>query len=107
MTTTELLTHDFTSAELAQLSPAEMLIACWKEKGIAIVEYVDTLEDFRIKPMSEFLSHCTPCGGDWGAMLLSGIKELYPIIWDLIPENMGVFAFSVICDLVKLLGYYE
>lgn len=107
MTTAELLTLDFTSSELAQLSPAEMLIACWKEKGIAIVEYVDTLEDFHIKPMSEFLSHCTLCGGDWGAMLLSGIEELYPTIWELIPEDMGVFAFSVICDLVELLGYYK
>ena len=105
-TTSELLTHDFTVNELSELSAHDMLIACWKEKGIAIVEYIDTLNDFRIKPMDEFLSFCTPCGGDWGAMLLTGIKELYPTIWELIPDNMGIFAFAVLSDLLELLGYY-
>lgn len=52
----------------------------------------------------EFLSHCVACGGDWGGMLLSGIKALYPQVWDAIPDDMGVFAFSVICNLLMLLG---
>lgn len=106
MTTAELLERDFSSHELAHLSAHDMLITCWKEKGIAIVEYIDTLNDFRIKPMDDFLVHCTPCGGDWGAMILTGIKELYPTIWELIPDDMGVFAFAVLSDLLELLGYY-
>lgn len=106
MTTAELLEKGFSAHELADLSASDTLVACWKERGIAIVEYIDTLNDFRIKPMKDFLAHCTPCGGDWGAMLLTGIKELYPTIWELIPDNMGVDAFVILSDLLELLGYY-
>ena len=52
----------------------------------------------------EFLTHCYPCGGDWGAMLLSGVHELYPEIWDAIPDNMGWNPFNTICALLILLG---
>lgn len=27
---------------------------------------------------SEFLTHCTACGGNWTAMLMSGIKTVFP-----------------------------
>jgi hypothetical protein len=27
---------------------------------------------------TEFLSKCTACGGNWSAMLMSGIKECFP-----------------------------
>jgi len=26
----------------------------------------------------EFLEHCTPCGGNWIDMLLTGCRELWP-----------------------------
>lgn len=52
----------------------------------------------------EFLTHCTCCGGDWGGMLLTGIHELYPEVWDVIPENMGWNPFHTICAMLVLLG---
>ena len=58
------------------------------------------------KPMTfdEFSKHCTACGGDWGAMLLSGVHELYPEVWDAIPSAMGAHAFATICNLLVLLN---
>ena len=54
--------------------------------------------------MKEFLNNCTACGGDWGAMLLSGIKRIAPEVWDAIPNDMGIYAFAVICNTLMLLG---
>ena len=55
----------------------------------------------------DFLNYCVACGGNWGGMLLSGIKELFPDVWELIPDDMGMFAFSVICDTLRLLNIYS
>ena len=55
-------------------------------------------------PVSEFFTHCTACGGNWGGMLLTGVRELYPDVWEAIPEDMGVHAFTTICNLLILLG---
>ena len=52
----------------------------------------------------EFLTHCTCCGGNWGGMLLTGIHELYPEVWDIIPEDMGWNPFHTICAMLVLLG---
>lgn len=52
----------------------------------------------------DFLPHCTACGGNWGGMLLSGVKKLYPEVWEAIPDNMGVRAWSCICNVLVLLG---
>ena len=97
-----LLTHDFSAEELKSLNSRETIIALWKLRGIALVEMAE------IRPINmtvkEFLSHCTACGGDWGAMLLSGIKELSPVVYDLVPDDMGVFSFCAICELLHILG---
>lgn len=106
MTTTELLAHDFTAKELSELDGTDFIIAVWKEKGIAIVEYIKTLNIIP-QSMENFLSFCTPYGGNWSGMLLSGLKELYPTIWELIPENMGVFGFTTLCEIISLLGYFK
>lgn len=29
--------------------------------------------------MTEFMQNCSACGGNWGAMLLSGIKRVFQI----------------------------
>lgn len=52
----------------------------------------------------QFLDHCTACGGNWGGMLLTGVRELWPEVWDIIPDGMGVHAFATICNLLILLG---
>ena len=56
------------------------------------------------RSIGDFLSECTACGGDWGAMLLSGIKRLYPKVYDAIPNEMGRSAWNDICLLLILLG---
>lgn len=81
---------------------------------LAVAEVKDTWGDDFFKlvcltnktPMTfkEFLTHCYSCGGDWGAMLLSGVHVLYPEIWDAIPEDMGWNPFNTICALLVLLG---
>lgn len=54
----------------------------------------------------EFLNNCTACGGNWGAMLLTGIKKVFPEHYDEVSEhynNMdfsdgGVQAWNYLCD---------
>lgn len=98
-----LLVSDWKAKELNEMSDEEFLIANWKENGIAIIMYIDTLKSTPMT-MKTFLTHCTTCGGNWGGMLLTGIKELYPTVWNLIPDNMGTFAFNCICIVLNLLG---
>ena len=62
------------------------------------------LAEKKLMTFKEFLNHCTACGGNWGGMLLSGVHELWPEVWDIIPEDMGVNAFYTICNLLILLG---
>lgn len=74
----------------------------WEDAGQNVL---DTIDRQNIKPMtgSKFLDNCTTCGGDWGGMLLSGIKELYPEVWEAIPDKMGKYAFNCICTILNLL----
>lgn len=96
---------DMTVDQLTQLTPDEYVVANWGEAGIKIVELIST--QYANNPhmeLDDFLNHCITCGGNWGGMLLTGIKELFPDVWELIPEDMGVFAFSVIGDVLNLLN---
>ena len=66
---------------------------------IAVAEkhnYGDTFKNF--------LTHCTACGGNWCGMLLTGIRKLYPDVWDAIPDDMGLYAFYDICAVLVLCG---
>ena len=87
---------------LDQLSGDEFIVANWKDDGIKVIEVIDCQH---IVPMTmdDFLSHCTTCGGDWGAMLLTGIRTLYPDVYDAIPNEMGHFAWRCICETLELL----
>lgn len=72
--------------------------------GDAVAEEIIKAE---CKSMSfnDFLSkHCIACGGDWGKLLLSGVHELYPEVWDAIPNDMGINCFSTIFYLLGCLG---
>ena len=51
----------------------------------------------------EFLKYCSACGGNWGGMLLTGIRRLYPMVWKAIPEDMGHNAWNCIIATLKLL----
>ena len=98
------LLSNLSASELADLSDDEFIIACWKSQGITILETIDRQHTTPIT-MDDFLSnHCYACGGDWGAMLLSGVKSLYPEVYNAIPDNMGMFAWRCICSIVALLN---
>lgn len=75
----------------------------WGEDGDRVIEEAAKVTPFN-GTTKEFLNHCITCGGDWGGMLLSGIKELYPAVWDAVPNDMGVFAFTDICLTLVLCG---
>lgn len=87
---------------LDQLSGNEFLVATWKDDGIKVIEIIATQHTTPMT-MPDFLTHCITCGGDWGAMLLTGIKELYPEVYAAIPDEMGHFAFRCICEVLELL----
>ena len=52
----------------------------------------------------DFLGHCVACGGNWGQMLLTGVNEMYPQVYEVIPDYMGVMAFEKIIKLLICLG---
>lgn len=79
------------------------IIEHWGEQGKAVIE---ACKNVNPEPMTckDFLSHCTACGGNWGGMLLSGINELYPAVYDAIPDDMGHQAFACISSTLILLN---
>lgn len=81
----------------------EFLRSNWGEAGTRVIEEAEKVEPFNGYTKA-FLEHCTACGGDWGGMLLTGVRELWPTVWDAIPNNMGVFAFPCILFTLQLCG---
>ena len=56
---------------------------------------------------AEFLKHCTACGGNWGGMLLTGIKTLFPSVYEALPEKLGrngIEAFDSLVTVLNLCG---
>ena len=93
--------------ELAELPEDEFIVACWKSQGISVLEAIDRQHTTPMTTADFLNNHCTACGGDWGSMLLSGIKSLYPEVYNAIPDDMGHFAWRCICGVVELLGITE
>lgn len=79
------------------------LVENWGEDGKKVIETC-----FRMNPFNDsfdtFLNHCTACGGNWGGMLLTGIKALYPEVWDVIPSDMGINVWPCLLYTLLLLG---
>lgn len=92
-------THD----ELATLTGRDFLEAVWENDGTKVLAAIDTITTTPMT-MKEFLDHCITCGGDWGNMLLSGIRKLYPTVWEAVPDDMGIYAWGAICTLCTLLN---
>ena len=92
-----------TISELNALNDREYLAFNWGENILTVIDRQNTTP----MTMKIFLSHCTACGGDWGGMLLTGIKELFPEVWDAIPDKMGAFAWSCLCITLELLDIKE
>lgn len=81
----------------------EALDTVRNEWGDAVVVYACMAQKTKMS-FKDFLDQCTACGGNWGGMLLSGVRRLYPDVWDAIPEDMGVHAWGTICSLLIILG---
>ena len=81
----------------------EYIITNWGSAGERVVNECAKCVPFN-GSVKEFLNNCTACGGDWGNMLLSGVKTLYPNVWNVIPEDMGHNAFFCIVNVLMLLG---
>ena len=79
----------------------ETLEKYWGEDGKNVA--VMCLEEPLNMTGPEFLQNCTACGGNWGGMLLSGIKFYDRALWEAIPENMGTYAWVCICSMLTLL----
>lgn len=61
------------------------------------------------KEMSQkkFLENCITSGGNWGGMLLTGIRHYWPHVWEAIPNDMGINAWGCICDTMFLCGVQQ
>lgn len=81
----------------------DYLVKNWGDDGKKVIEAAFTVNPFNGNTKA-FLDHCTACGGDWGGMFLTGIKELYPNVYNAIPDEMGVFAFMCIGMTMLLCG---
>ena len=92
-----------TVAELNTLAPTECLVALWGDNADAVINAILTTNAPTMDG-KDFLTHCTACGGNWGAMLLTGIKELYPAVYDAIPDDMGKHSYYAICTVLELLN---
>lgn len=63
----------------------------------------------------EFLQNCTACGGNWGAMLLTGIAKVFPEKYEEVKEKYnamdfsdgGVRAFAYLCEWLDTQGIVD
>lgn len=47
----------------------------------------------------EFLHHCTACGGNWTAMIMTGIKAVAPDVYASMPER--TYEFDEVCFIAN------
>lgn len=65
--------------------------------------------------MSEFMKNCTACGGNWRAMLLTGIAKVFPDKYKEVEEHYnsmdfshgGIKPFVYLCDWLNENGIVE
>lgn len=108
MKTNTILDAGITAQEINELLDindfAGIVYRLWGGDGLRVIEECEKAVPFAYG-VKEFLAkYCTCCGGNWGGMLLTGIQELYPDVYDAIPEEMGVFSFVGITSVLNLLG---
>lgn len=81
----------------------EIVADHWGKDGERVIEECAKSQPFN-GSSKDFLDNCTACGGNWGGMLLSGIRKLWPNVYDAIPDDMGVFAWACIVNTLILCG---
>lgn len=83
----------------------DSILESWGANGVAVV--TASRREKKEMTFDEFLKYCTACGGNWGGLLLTGIKELFPETYKAIPEHMassGMKAFALLIDTLTLCG---
>ena len=80
------------------------IVEHWGEQGAEVLKQIILHEAPFEGNFKAFLDECTACGGNWGGMILSGIKEIYPTVYELIPDDMGIFVWGCLCSVLLLLG---
>ena len=81
----------------------ECFVENWGRDGKNVIAQAVHERPFNAS-FDKFLSYCDACGGNWGGMLLTGIKGLFPSVYEAIPSNMGSRAFSCLCNVLILCG---
>ena len=95
---------DIPARDMDDFTEEELVIANWGEDGVRVCEIAATIEKLDCN-MSDFTKkYCIMQGGDWGAWFLTGIREVSKELWDAIPNDMGVYAFYTICNVLRLIG---
>jgi hypothetical protein len=49
-------------------------------------------------PGSEFMKKCTACGGNWAAMVMSGIRDVFPEMYATMPDRD--YDFIELCQML-------
>ena len=67
---------------------------------------IDLAKDYN-KPIKfdDYLKGCTAYGGNWTAMMLSGIKNNYPEFYKVMPNDY-IYTSTVVFELLQALGVY-
>ena len=81
----------------------ECLVEYWGEDGKKVIAECAKVTPFTGQ-LKDFLGNCTACGANWVRAILTGIKELFPNVWEAIPDDMGMFAFMCVCAILTLSG---
>ncbi len=79
------------------------LVENWGEAGEKVIACALRERPFNAS-FDKFLSVCDACGGNWGGMILTGIKGLFPLVYEAIPFDMGPRAFTCLCNVLVLCG---
>lgn len=52
---------------------------------------------------TEFMNNCSACGGNWAAMLMSGVKKAFPEYWENLKDKEysfdDIYAMTVECGV--------
>lgn len=94
---------DFNAKEINTLSPEETLLALWGLDGYAILKYVESI-DLKKYDLETFLTQDCISTSDFGQLILSGLKKVFPTVYRMIPEDMSVFAFVALYELLYILN---
>ena len=49
--------------------------------------------------LDTFMTHCTACGGNWTAMIMTGIAEVAPEVYDQMPDRS--YEFDEVCFIAN------